>query len=999
MQGMDRNGARAGARIRNRLLDMKMGTLNIATVKGKEDEVVEVMSERNLDIMGLGETRSQGEGEKVLRNNYRMYYKGREKDTRHGVAIVLNEEISKYVEKSYFVNERIIGIRLNMKNVRMGVIQIYAPQQGRPEAEKDQFYDDLQDLHDSMNCTENTMIMGDFNGHIGTDREGIEGVIGAFSVGDKNDDGERLIDFCVRNNLTIMNTCFKHRESHKWTWYRWDSNEGKYNSMSMIDFVLASNRQSVKDVKAIPSVSMDGDHRMVMCKMMIQKPKKLKPVKKKRFELENLNQDEVKEDYQQKIKANLEHIEGDEDNTETRWTKLKEAVNKAAEESIGVKYVGGKMKKCTPWWTDEVRDAVREKMRRFRSFMKHQTEEKKDQYKAACREAENVKRNAKKKVWEELGEKLEADYGGGRKLLYSIAKKYRKGGKEEVRTIKDKDGELLIDQDDIDDRWRQYFEELLNVAEVNQDENEDDDEPIESEVSEEDRITEKEVLDELKKMKNGKSPGLDSLSAELYKEGGDELLREITLLFNQVYSSGAVPEEWGRATICPIFKGGDVKEDKSKGDRQNCKNYRGISLLPHIVKLYERVIEKKLRSCVESDLGEWQYGFRPNRSTMDLIFTLKVLMEKSWEFNIEQYMAFLDLEKAFDRVPRKKLWKVLRRYGVSEKLLTAIKALYNTCDSKVQDGKWFKVGCGVRQGSALSPLLFIIYMDRVVKDIAAEGIETLSYADDVALVAEAEELLQNCVTEWCRVLEKYGMKMNTTKSEVMVLSKVKRECNIVAGEQKLKEVNTFKYLGVNFNDTGIMEKELDARLAKYSKNVGLLYPLLKERDIPEKVKVTIYKTVLRPILTYGCEAWVLIKRRKSKIQAAEMRVLRLIYGVTLRDRVRSEVIREKLNVESVLDYIERSQLRWYGYVKRMEPARYPRKYLDWKPNGKRSRGRPRNRWIQNIGDAVKRRNRTFEEIEESELYNDKKKWRRFIHSDLDEDPVQLTGPAPNRRRM
>ena len=130
-----------------------------------------------------------------------------------------------------------------------------------------------------------------------------------------------------------------------------------------------------------------------------------------------------------------------------------------------------------------------------------------------------------------------------------------------------------------------------------------------------------------------------------------------------------------------------------------------------------------------------------------------------------------------------------------------------------------------------------------------------------------------------------------------------------------------------------------------------------------------------------------------------MRVLRLIYGVTLRDRVRSEVIREKLNVESILDYIERSQLRWFGHVKRMEPARYPRKYLDWKPNGKRSRGRPRNRWIQNIGDAVKRRNRTFEEIEESELYNDKKRWRRFIHSDLDEDPVQLTGPAPNRRRM
>ena len=113
---------------------------------------------RKLDILGLGETRSPGEGEKVLRNNHKMYYKGREKDTRHGVAIVVNEEISKYVEKAYYVNERIVGIRLNIQKVRQGVIQIYAPQQGRSAEEKDQFYDDLQDVYayDAMKCTENS---------------------------------------------------------------------------------------------------------------------------------------------------------------------------------------------------------------------------------------------------------------------------------------------------------------------------------------------------------------------------------------------------------------------------------------------------------------------------------------------------------------------------------------------------------------------------------------------------------------------------------------------------------------------------------------------------------------------------------------------------------------------------------------------------------------------------------------------------------------------------
>ena len=96
------------------------------------------------------------------------------------------------------------------------------------------------------------------------------------------------------------------------------------------------------------------------------------------------------------------------------------------------------------------------------------------------------------------------------------------------------------------------------------------------------------------------------------------------------------------------------------------------------------------------------------------------------------------------------MWRVLRSYGKPMKLLEAIKALYSTCDSKVQDGRWFKVGCGVRLGSALSPLLFIIYMDKVVKDIAAEGVDTVSYADEVALVSEGEKLLQNCVTEWLK---------------------------------------------------------------------------------------------------------------------------------------------------------------------------------------------------------------------------------------------------------
>jgi len=101
-------------------------------------------------------------------------------------------------------------------------------------------------------------------------------------------------------------------------------------------------------------------------------------------------------------------------------------------------------------------------------------------------------------------------------------------------------------------------------------------------------------------------------------------------------------------------------------------------LLPHITKIYERILERRLRSLVEERLGEWQYGFRPNRSTADLIFIMKMILEKTWEYNDRTYLAFLDLEKAFDRVPRKKLWKAVEKaeYGIPPILRRAIRGMY-----------------------------------------------------------------------------------------------------------------------------------------------------------------------------------------------------------------------------------------------------------------------------------------------------------------------------------
>ena len=188
--------------------------------------------------------------------------------------------------------------------------------------------------------------------------------------------------------------------------------------------------------------------------------------------------------------------------------------------------------------------------------------------------------------------------------------------------------------------------------------------------------------------------------------------------------------------IIPIFK---------KGDRKQCTNYRGISLLSLPRKVYAKCLERKCREIVESKLEDGQCGFRPGRSTTDQIFTLKQIFEKSWEYDKDLFACFVDLEKAYDRVPRDKLWKVLQEYGVDGQLLRAIKSFY--CRPEVcvrvngKQSKPFHVGVGLRQGCVLSPLLFIVYMNWIDKYSQADECATIGnckisrllFADDLVL--------------------------------------------------------------------------------------------------------------------------------------------------------------------------------------------------------------------------------------------------------------------------
>ena len=210
---------------------------------------------------------------------------------------------------------------------------------------------------------------------------------------------------------------------------------------------------------------------------------------------------------------------------------------------------------------------------------------------------------------------------------------------------------------------------------------------------------------------------------------------------------------------------------------------------------------------MESKLEDGQCAFRPGRSTTDQIFTLKQIFEKSWEYGKDLFASFVNLEKAYDRVPRDKLWKVLQEYGVDGQLLHAIKSFY--CRPEVcvrvngKQSKSFHAGVRLRQGCVLSPLLFIVYMNWIDKCSQADDecamignckISRLLFADDLVLLSSTESGLQRALNSFADACNTAEMKISTAKTEVLHLSRNPDQCVLQVNGATLKQVEKFKYL-------------------------------------------------------------------------------------------------------------------------------------------------------------------------------------------------------------
>ena len=591
-------------------------------------------------------------------------------------------------------------------------------------------------------------------------------------------------------------------------------------------------------------------------------------------------------------------------------------------------------------------------------------EESKQEYKEMRREAKKEVAKAKSKAYDELYEGL--DTKEGEKTLYRLARQRHQAGKDvqQIRMMKDKDGNVMTDEESVLRIWKEYYMGLMN-EENERERREIDGERVNLEVE---SVSKEEVMENMQRMKNGKAVGPDDIPVEVWKCLGESALKFLTKLYNRTMESERMPEEWRDSVLIPIFK--------NKGDVQSCSNYRGIKLISHTMKLWERIVEKRLRSDLK--FSNQQYGFMPGKSTTDALFALRVLMEKYREGQKELHCVFVDLEKAYDKVPREEVWYCMRKSGLAEKYVRIVQDMYDDSTTAVRCAvgvtERFEVKVGLHQGSALSPCLFAMMMDRMTDEIREEAPWTMMFADDIVICSESKEQVEEKLESWRYALERRGMKVNRRKTEYMCVNE--RQDNSsgtvkMQGEEVAK-VEDFKYLGSTVQSNGECGREVKKRVQAGWNGWRRMSGVICDRRVPARLKGKVYKVAVRPAMLYGLETVALTKRQEAEMEVAELKMLRFSLGVTRMDKIRNEYIRGTAQVGKFGEKTREARLRWYGHIRRKDDGYIGRRMLRMELPGKRKRGRPKRRFM----DVVKEDMAEVEVTEEDTV--DRRNWRKKI---------------------
>lgn len=953
---------------------LKVWTLNCQGVTSKAAELTDLVGIHKPDIIVLTETWLKKESSLNL-HGYKGIHVNRPVQCARGeggVAIYTKASLVAR-ECAQSANPNLAWTKVHLRGRKPLLVGgFYGPQESAVDAVASEHFAVLsKEL--AMHGTGNVVLLGDFNAKIGNTHPKVGKFCPAVTP---SRNGRMLLSLLEEHNLRVLNGQKAggiHTTRHA---------EGA--APALLDLIITDMGIACGDgAKVLHDVEVGSDHLIVEATLNIAEGPRQRKTVHKRWNRERLLQmvDEARmmvegddpppptefekscsrklEEWLARAKLYHRQLEACERSSdgesviEGLWADFVAAVNGAARETVGEKTIG---RRSRSFIDEELRSQIKERRQLFNLAVDGHSSDAWRSYVQKRKEVAKAIFTKKRSEWSQFNTEIMKARANNPKRFWNLLKRLDKGKKRlDTIELNQPDGKPCGSNAEILELFSQHFATVgLNSPGVIFDrewqqrvENsnvrimEDD-----SSISTKDHtlvlpITVSEIKAAAKDLSNGKATGRDGIPPEFLKYGGAHMTEALALLFDICRSNEYTPKAWHLVNMVPIFK---------KGDKYDQSNYRRISLLSCVYKLYARVLQRRLLSFLNEHIVEEQAGFCPGKGCDDNLCIMTDVMERKVANREPLYVALVDMRAAFDTVWRDGLWYKLQAMGVPHKLIRILQEIYSHGKFRVvangEEGPDVDAAlAGVLQGDVLSPDLFKAFINdlpRFLADAGCTGVNVsdmrkvvlLLFADDILLWGDTQTELQlqlDTLRDYCRL---WQLEVSAKKTKVLLSPCANLDGPLLYDGKELEIVDSNPYLGVLFSGgtdfSAMIEKTVKKALARQS----ALSTILTNRQLPMLLRYTLWTTLVRPILEWGLEVYS--PPDITVLESVQRSALRMIAGAQQHTPV--AVLEGEFNARSMKERMDMRKSALLGKLKMASEESLLGQIRD-QPRGKGIRGK------------------------------------------------------------
>ena len=846
--------------------------------------------------------------DRVQINGYSVFTNNRQRITRYrsgGIALIIRNDILTNIEilknESKLISWMKISKNLLNLNDDLYLGVIYNPPYRSKYAVEDPYLEIQHEFDRVCSNRNNVLLCGDFNSRTSTSDDYIRAdyfmndFFGNFELMTENNDildclnrnnislsrtnpdkttnsyGRKMIEFCKNNNIFILNGRLGN-----------DTSKSKFTckNSSCVDYIVSTayvldkiDFFSVEDFEPLFSDS----HCSVILHLKTKHQSNMKADDsnvKSEPEIRLWN-DEKGDSFQENLsEEKINQILSELNNmkakiNEINATKINEIVSSIENLFLeNAKKVFG-IKKCKniktgnnnkPWFNINCKNARNEYHRIKRIYNRHKSIENKNALKNVSKHYKSVMKQSIHRFKTDRICRLKNLKNAKPKEYWKIINSTDK--KEQFTPPLDDLYTFFknINSQNVDEEEPQINNEMNHSSDFNR---------LNEEINVE--ITEEEIYRAIKNLKNNKSSGPDNVLNEHLKYTAKKMMPIYVQLFNLIFNTGSIPQNWTLGNILPIYK--------NKGDKNKPENYRPITLVSCFGKLFTAILNNRLNKYAEDVemINPCQAGFRKDYSTADNIFVINSLIDLLKAKGKKLYCTFIDFKQAFDKVWRQGLWVKMLTYNINGKCYQVIKNMYANIKSKIStingSTSYFPCLTGVRQGENLSPFLFNLYLNDLdsyleingTKGIPCETVDdelfvylkifVLLYADDTVIMSENRNDMKTALKVFEQYCEEWKLTVNIEKTKVLIFSngKLSKQDIYFFQGKKLEIVKEYKYLGIFFSNGGSFDKTKKYLREQAIKAMFSLLRKVRHLNLPISMQIDLFNKTIKPILLYGSE--------------------------------------------------------------------------------------------------------------------------------------------------